>query len=131
MPVQLPVVRAFLVCRDIVRDARSGMYSLIHICDTAFSGMFPCGREYFVYVSLIDGRGVCIVDLKLTDIDGTNVIWCGRVSVKFADPALPAEFAIPATPAWPCPGKYMLELSVDGNPLAYYRMFAVQVTQTV
>jgi hypothetical protein len=118
MASQLPVV-GLTICRDFIRDAASGNYSVIR----SFTGhpvkSFPgTGEPFCVFAILTDGRDEVEAELAITWFGDEDVFEYARLRgrVRFPDPLQLVEcvFRFNQFP-FPGPGVYLFALHLNGE----------------
>jgi hypothetical protein len=121
-----PVVKSFLVCREIFQDARSQDHILIAPLASLCAHQFPCVVPVNLYAQLTSGHGVYHPALQLLDVEG-RAVWGQTMEPPFEekDPLsiriltfLGIHLCVPR------PGKYDLALLLNGEEAARHLLIA-------
>ena len=73
-----PVVKAFLVCDQIIQDAQTGKMSLIGLFQDLRADRFPAVHPMlWIYASLTDARGDYKFEIRFVDIEENKVLGAG------------------------------------------------------
>ena len=101
-----PQVQAFLTCREILDNTRTGEYVLIGPFTYVPAAEFPINLRASLYIQFKGGHGKYELDLQMRDLEG-DVSWrCQLGELNHSDPLLPFKIAIhDAIIAVPKPGK--------------------------
>jgi hypothetical protein len=131
MPEELPrpTVHAFIPCRDLFQDVRTGEYILVGPFDHKLAAPhFPTSHQFAIYGMLSEVRGTVFLELCLMDSEG-QLIW--------RDPQpdlMPSEDLLQTyrlrfhyvTIPVPAPGLYDLLLLAGGHEIARYPLEFVE-----
>ena len=69
-----PVVQSFVVCREVLADARTGQHVLIQPASHVAVPQFPCVVMMSLFAEFTSGHGRYEPQLQLRDADG-EVVW--------------------------------------------------------
>ena len=73
-----PVVKAFLVCDQIIHDAQTGKKSLIGVFHELRADRFPAVHpSLWIYANLTDARGKYKFEIRLVDVARNNMLGKG------------------------------------------------------
>lgn len=125
MPPQ-PVVQALVLCREIWEVNKRREIVLVGPCSSVGSRRFPARIPISIFAHLTDARGRYGIGLQLVDSDG-QIAWTMSESliVEEDDPLLPHRIVLrDMRIAFPCPGKYDVELLGNGMVLAHHSIAA-------
>ena len=114
----VPIVQAFVPCREIYEDARSNEYILIAPFSQIALDNLPGIFRFSLYLSLVNGRGDYAFGFDLRDnLDESIWDWTVPVPITFDGPLQPHQVALyDIAIQIPRPGSYRLALILDGNP---------------
>ncbi len=114
----LPVVKAFLVCDQVIQDAQTGKKSLIGVFHEIKAGRFPTVHpELWIYANLTDAHGRYSFEIALVDVGGGQVL--GRGTPPAID--IPGPLQVTELSAQlrgirlPSAGTYEFHLIVNGS----------------
>ena len=119
-----PLVQAFLTCREIIENMRTGEFVLIGPFTYVPATDFPVNLRASIYIQFKGGHGTYALDFHLRDLEA-NVLWQSPpVEVDHSDPLFPYRIAIhDMLIAIPKAGKYDLVLSANGEELSYQTLW--------
>lgn len=73
-----PVVKAFLICDQIIQDSQTGKMSLIGLFQDLRADRFPAIHpQLWIYASLTDARGDYNFEIQFVDVEHNNVLGKG------------------------------------------------------
>lgn len=73
-----PIVKAFLVCDQVIHDAQTGKKSLVGVFHELRSDRFPAVHPtLWIYANLTNARGKYNIEIRLVDVDRNNVLGRG------------------------------------------------------
>ena len=116
-----PVVKAFLVCDQVIHDAQSGKKSLIGVFHELRADRFPAVHPaLWIYANLTNARGKYAIEIQMVDVDRNNVIGKGQPpEIEIPGPLQTTEISAQLrNVALPGPGTYEFHLIVNGELLA-------------
>lgn len=116
-----PIVKAFLVCDQVIHDAQTGKKSLIGVFHELRSDRFPAVHPaLWIYANLTNARGKYAIEIQLVDVDRNNVLGQGKPpEIEIPDPLQTTEISAQLrNVALPGPGTYEFHLLVNGEILA-------------
>jgi hypothetical protein len=117
-----PVVKTFLLCREIFQDAISREYILVAPYVDIASPQFPFVAPVNLYSQMTGLRGRYQLTLQVQDLEN-NVVWSHVMPQLFEhhDALRTCVLAFVRMAAWiPKPGKYDLVLLANGQDVARY-----------
>jgi len=117
-----PVCKAFLVCRQVSVDPRSGECLLVGLPMGHTHHRFPCAAMVGFFARLADARGDSLLEVQLIDGEGA-VVWRDGPPdpVPMPDPLVYYDFRLNLNVVFPAPGDHQFVLAVDGRPVAAQR----------
>lgn len=91
----LPVVKAFLVCDQVIHDAQTGKKSLIGLFHEIKAARFPTVRqELWIYANLTDAHGPYTFQIRIVDVETGTILGSGEPpSITIADPRMTTELS--------------------------------------
>ena len=91
----LPVVKAFLVCDQVIHDAQTGKKSLIGLFHEIKAARFPTVRqELWIYANLTDAHGPYTFQIRIVDVGTGQVLGSGEPpSITIKDPRMTTELS--------------------------------------
>jgi hypothetical protein len=125
--VPLPLAQAFVVCRTVYQDRRTGEFLLVGPFNGITLHYFPSGFRLSLYAHLTGGHGTYDLALELRD-DEDQAVWGWQLPepIRHDDPLLPHRISLhDVVVAFPRPGRYDLVLMANGEDLAHH---ALEVT---
>lgn len=125
-----PVVKAFLVCDQIIQDAQSGKKSLIGVFHELRAERFPAVHpQLWIYGNLTDGHGRYVLEIRLVDVEQGTVLSRGEPPpLDIAGPLQVTEISAQLRNiTLPRPGLYEFHLLSNGQVLATKAIHATQV----
>ena len=108
-----PQCVALLVCDLVHRDPISRRYTVLGIFDAIEAPFFPVVYpKMSVFLSMIDGRGITRITLRLVDVDELRPpVFEYSANVDFSDPRMPEEIGLEIQDAaFPERGEYRLQM---------------------
>ncbi|MDA1195293.1 MAG: hypothetical protein O2894_08915 [Planctomycetota bacterium] len=135
MNTPLPVVKAFLVCDQIIQDAQTGKISLIGLFQDLRADRFPATHpSLWIYTSLTNARGAYTFEIQLVDVANSTVLGKGTPpTIQIPGPLETAEMCAQlGNLQLPRPGTYEFQLLANGELLAtkHLRVSAVRPPTT-
>jgi hypothetical protein len=116
----LPVASAFVICNDIWKDKRTGLYLLVGPINRVPIPEFPANVRVSVYVHLTGGHGQYQLTLALRDSQD-EVVWQWTPSepLRHDDPLAPHQVSFhDLVLSVPDSGRYSLALLADDEEFA-------------
>ena len=116
----LPVASAFVICNDIWRDQRTGIYLLVGPIVRVPLREFPAVVRLSLYVHLTGGHGQYQLTLVLRDSEDEPVWqWSPPKPLEHEDPLSPHQVTFSdLVIEVPRRGKYSMALLADGQEFA-------------
>ena len=75
----LPIIKAFLICDQIIHDAQTGKKSLIGVFHELRADRFPAVHPMlWIYANLTDARGRYKFEIRLVEISHNEVLGTGN-----------------------------------------------------
>ncbi len=75
----LPIIKAFLICDQIIHDAQTGKKSLIGVFHELRADRFPAVHPMlWIYANLTDARGRYNFEIRLVEISQNDVLGTGN-----------------------------------------------------
>ncbi len=81
----LPIVRAFLICREVFRDQRGGEFILVGPMSHVPVNQFPCRIGVNAFLQLVEANGQYQFSACLKDADD-EIVWHWRANQPFRHP---------------------------------------------
>jgi hypothetical protein len=130
----LPVLKAFLVCDQIIQDAQSGKKSLIGVFHELKSTRFPAVHpQLWIYANLTDAHGKYAFEIRLLDVAEGKVLGRGAPPpIEIPDPLQVTELSAQLrNVTLPSPGTYEFQLHANDQLVATkaIRVSEIQVPQ--
>ena len=116
-----PVVKAFLVCDQVIHDAQSGKKSLVGVFHELRADRFPAVHPIlWIYANLTNARGKYTFEIRLVDVERNNVLGRGTPpEIEIPGPLQTTEISAQLRNiALPAPGTYEFHLLVNDELLA-------------
>ena len=116
-----PVVKAFLVCDQVIHDAQTGKKSLIGVFHELRADRFPAVHPtLWIYANLTNARGKYKIEIQMVDVERNNVLGKGTPpEIEIPGPLQTTEISAQLrNVALPAPGTYEFHLMVNGELLA-------------
>jgi len=121
MNTPLPIVKAFLICDQIIQDRQTGKMSLIGLFQDLRADRFPAVHPMlWIYASLTDARGSYRFEIQFVDIANSNVLGKGTPpKIQIPGPLETTELCAQlGNLQLPGPGTYEFQLLANGELLA-------------
>ena len=120
----LPLAQAFLACREIFSDQRTGRAILVGPTGHVPLTQFPAHVRLSIFVEFTGGRGSYQPRLCLRDAADEVVWgWTAETPLEHADPLLPHQVTFhDLTLAVPRAGRYSLAMLLNGDEFAQRAM---------
>ncbi len=116
-----PIVKAFLICDQIIQDSQTGKMSLIGLFQDLRADRFPAIHPtLWIYASLTDARGEYDFEIQFVDVEESNVLGKGTPpKIKIPGPLETTEMCAQlGNLQLPRPGTYEFHLIGNGELLA-------------
>lgn len=113
----LPLVQAFVVCRELYHSPRTGDLILFAPFSSLTGPRYPAKVPLSVYAHLMDARGRYAIALRLLDA-ADEVVWEWELPqpIEESDPLAPHRIILPEVPVlFPKAGRYDLVIAVNGT----------------
>lgn len=124
-----PICTAFLVCREVATDPRTGEAVLIGLPMGHAHHRFPTAARVGFFARLTDARGEYEIEVLLQNGDGETVWRDGPPGPQeMNDPLFYHDVRMNLNVVFPAPGQYEFVLAVGGRPLARQRFRATVLT---
>ncbi len=127
-----PVLKAFLVCDQIIHDAQSGKKSLIGVFHELRADRFPALHPaLWIYANITDARGNYDFEIRMVEVGRNDVMGSGRPPpIEISGPLQTTELSAQLrNVALPRPGTYEFQLSANGELIATKAISVMQVKQ--
>ena len=114
-----PPVQAFLLCNEILHDARTDQFVLVGPVTYVPATEFPVGVRLSVYLQVTGGHGRYALEFELRDCDGETYWRWQPGGLEHPDPVFPHKVAFhDLVLDIPQAGRYDLVLRANGEDLA-------------
>jgi hypothetical protein len=116
-----PVVKAFLVCDQIIHDAQTGKKSLVGVFHELRADRFPAVHPVlWIYANLTDAHGRYTFEIQFVDVQNNRVLGKGTPpEITIPGPLQTTELSAQLrNVALPAPGTYEFQLLTNGELLA-------------
>jgi len=116
-----PVVKAFLICDQVIHDAQSGKKTLVGVFHELRAEQFPAVHPVlWIYANLTDARGKYAFEIRFFDIERNTVLGQGTPpEITIPGPLQTTELSAQLRNiALPGPGTYEFQLLVNGDLIA-------------
>jgi hypothetical protein len=116
-----PVVKAFLVCDQVIHDAQTGKKSIIGVFHELRADRFPAVHPMlWIYANLTDARGKYTFEIRLVDVERNNVLGKGTPpEISIPGPLQTTELSAQLrNVTLPGPGTYEFHLLVNDDLIA-------------
>lgn len=116
-----PVVKAFLVCDQVIHDMQTGKKTLVGVFHELRADRFPAVHPaLWIYANLTNARGKYTIEIQLFDVERNNVLGRGKPpEIDIPGPLQTTEISAQLRSiALPGPGTYEFHLLVNGELLA-------------
>lgn len=117
----LPIVKAFLICDQIIHDAQTGKKSLIGVFHELRADRFPALHPVlWIYANLTDARGQYAFEIRLVDVTRNTVLGTGTPpAIEIPGPLQTTELSAQLRQvALPSEGTYEFQLHANGQLVA-------------
>jgi hypothetical protein len=120
----LPLAQAFVVCRTVYQDRRTGEFLLVGPFNGVALHSCPAGFRLSPYAHLTGGRGTYDLALELRDAGGEAAWgWRWPEPISHTDRLEPYRVSLhDAVVEFPRPGRYELVLMANGEDLAHHSL---------
>jgi len=119
--ILLPVVKAFLICDQVIHDAQTGKKTLVGVFHELRADRFPAVHPVlWIYANLTDARGSYAFEIRLVDVERNNVLGKGTPpEIRIPGPLQTTELSAQLrNVALPGPGTYEFQLLTNGELIA-------------
>lgn len=109
----LPVIKAFLVCDQVIQDAQTGKKSLIGVFHELKATQFPAVHpSLWIYANLMDAHGRYTFEIRLLDISRNEALGKGAPpAIEIPGPLQVTELSAQLrNVTLPAPGTYEFQL---------------------
>ncbi len=115
-----PIVQAFLVCREVLKDIRTGDHILLGPTTHLRLQQFPCRVAVMGFLQMVEAHGRYTLSASLQDSDGEQVwSWSMNEPLYHPEPLFIHQVVFGEwILSFPHPGRYRLELRANGVELA-------------
>ena len=116
-----PVVKAFLICDQVIHDAQSGKKTLVGVFHELRAEQFPAVHPVlWIYANLTDARGKYAFEIRFFDVERNTVLGQGTPpEIRIPGPLQTTELSAQLRNiALPGPGIYEFQLLVNGDLIA-------------
>ena len=127
-----PVLKAFLVCDQIIHDAQSGKKSLIGVFHELRADRFPALHPaLWIYANITDARGNYDFEIRMVEMGRNDVMGSGRPPpIQISGPLQTTELSAQLrNVALPRAGTYEFQLSANGELIATKAISVMLVQQ--
>ena len=117
----LPVVKAFLICDQVIHDAQTGKKTLVGVFHELRAERFPAVHPVlWIYANLTDARGNYKFEIRFFDVERNNVLGQGNPpQINIPGPLQTTELSAQLRNVQlPGPGTYEFQLLTNGNLVA-------------
>ena len=117
----LPVVKAFLVCDQVIHDAQTGKKTLVGVFHELRAERFPAVHPVlWIYANLTNARGNYEFEIRFFDVERNNVLGQGNPpQINIPGPLQTTELSAQLRNVQlPGPGTYEFQLLTNGNLVA-------------
>jgi hypothetical protein len=117
----LPIVKAFLVCDQVIHDAQTGKKTLVGVFHELRAERFPAVHPVlWIYANLTDARGKYAFEIRLFDVERNNVLGQGNPpEITIPGPLQTTELSAQLRNVQlPGPGTYEFQLLTNGELMA-------------
>jgi hypothetical protein len=125
-----PVLKAFLVCDQIIHDAQTGKKSLIGVFHELRADRFPALHPaLWIYANITDARGNYDFEIRMVEVGRNDVMGSGRPPpIEISGPLQTTELSAQLrNVALPRAGTYEFQLSANGELIATKAISVMQV----
>ena len=115
---RLPVVKAFLVCDQVIQDVQTGKKSLIGVFHEIKAGRFPTvHHELWIYANLTDAQGRYEFQIRLVSLEDGKALGHGAPpEIQIPGPLQTTELSAQLRNVQlPKPGTYEFQLLANGQ----------------
>jgi Family of unknown function (DUF6941) len=116
-----PVVKAFLVCDQVIHDAQTGKKTLVGVFHELRADRFPAVHPVlWIYANITDARGKYAFEIRFVDVERNNVLGKGTPpEISIPGPLQTTELSAQLRNIQlPGPGTYEFHLLVNGKLIA-------------
>ena len=125
-----PLVKAFLICDQIIHDAQTGKKSLIGVFHELRADRFPALHPaLWIYANITDARGNYDFEIRMVEVGRNDVMGSGRPPpIDISGPLQTTELSAQLrNVALPRAGTYEFHLSANGELIATKAISVMQV----
>lgn len=116
-----PIVKAFLICDQIIHDAQTGKKTLVGVFHELRADRFPAVHPVlWIYANLTDARGNYSFEIRFFDVERNNVLGRGNPpEINIPGPLQTTELSAQLRNIQlPGPGTYEFQLITNGDLIA-------------
>jgi hypothetical protein len=116
-----PIIKAFLVCDQVIHDAQTGKKSLIGVFHELRADRFPAVHPMlWIYANITEARGRYKIEIQLVDVDRNQVLGRGQPpEIDIPGPLQTTEISAQLrNVALPAAGTYEFHLFVNEELIA-------------
>ena len=117
----LPIVKAFLICDQVIHDAQTGKKTLVGVFHELRAERFPAVHPVlWIYANLTDARGKYVFEIRFYDVERNNVLGQGTPpTITIPGPLQTTELSAQLRNVQlPGPGTYEFQLHTNGELIA-------------
>lgn len=117
----LPVVKAFLICDQIIHDSTTGKKTLVGVFHELRAERFPAVHPVlWIYANLTDARGKYSFEIRFFDVERNNVLGQGNPpEIRIPGPLQTTELSAQLRNIQlPGKGTYEFQLLTNGQLIA-------------
>ena len=117
----VPVLKAFLVCDQVIQDAQTGKKSLIGVFHELKASRFPAVHPaLWIYANLADAHGLYAFEIRLVDVSRNETLGGGAPPpISIPGPLQVTELSAQLRNLkLPGPGTYEFQLVANGDLMA-------------
>ena len=126
----LPIVKAFLICDQVIHDAQTGKKSLIGVFHELRADRFPAVHPMlWIYANLTDARGRYNFEIRLVEMSKNEVLGTGNPPpIEIPGPLQTTELSAQLrNVTLPRAGMYEFHLSANNQLVATKAIRVLQV----
>lgn len=91
----LPLAQSFVLCREIIENAKNGEFILVGPLKRLRLPAIPFHARFSIYAHLTNGHGKYQVGIELRNPEGERIWdWIAPKPLDMSDPLLPHEFTL-------------------------------------
>ncbi len=126
-----PILLAFVLCDQIIREMGTNKLSLIGTFNGIFANNFPCTHPALsVYIAITEGRGKVPCKLRMTSLSNDQIIFELPGQIDFVGPTHVGELVFQLQQIrFEEPGVYAVEFLAGGEVLGSRKLNAQKLEQ--